>query len=246
MLFTPDEEIGSPVSRRVIEERAKDACAVFNLEAGRPSGSVVTARKGSAHFAFEIEGKAAHSGLHIEEGISAIEELGYKIIELKQLNDPEKEITVNVGVVKCGINTNVVAPQALGSVHVGFRTLEDYQSTLERISQIVQTCYIPGTASRLTGDIGMLPMERTPGIVKLFEVVKEAAAMLRIDLTEESTRGAADAGFPASLGIPTVCGMGPIGGKYHSVDEYMVLDSFVPRVKMLALSITLASERMNG
>ncbi|MFC3767488.1 M20 family metallopeptidase [Paenibacillus sp. GCM10012303] len=244
ILLTPDEEIGSPVSRAIIEEKAKDASAVFNLEAGRPNGAVVTGRNGSAHFAFEIAGKAAHSGLCIEEGVSAIEELGYKIIELKKLSAPEKDISVNVGVVKGGIHTNVVAPQASGTIHVGFGSLEAYNTTLSQITTIINNSYVPGTVSKLTGNIGMLPMEKTGGVSKMYEIVKQAAELLDIPLSEMRTRGAADAGFPASLGIPTICGMGPVGGKYHSVDEYMVLESFLPRIKMLALSIAISSGRI--
>jgi glutamate carboxypeptidase len=246
LLFTPEEEIGSPISRAVIEERAKEACAVFNLESGRPDGSIVTSRKGSAHLTFQIEGKAAHSGVLIQDGISAIVELGFKIIELQKLMDLEKGITINVGTVNGGINTNVVAPQASGTIHIGFWTLEDFQSIVEEIKTIMNTSYVPGTKSSLSGDVGILPMERNPGVVKLYEIVQEAASMLDIPLTEERTKGAADAGFPASLGIPTICGMGPVGGKWHSIDEYMVIDTFLPRMKMLAISIVLASKQLAG
>ncbi|GHH99375.1 M20 family metallopeptidase [Neobacillus kokaensis] len=243
LLITPDEECGSPVSRKVIEERAKGALAVFNLESGRPDGSVVTARKGSAHLHFEIEGKAAHAGVFIEEGISAIDELAYKIIELRKLMDLEKGRTINVGTVTGGSNSNVVAPEAKGSIHIGFWTLDDFESLLADIREVINTSYVPGTKASLEGGLGILPMERHEGVVKLYDIVRKAAKQFDISITEKKERGAADAGFTASLGIPTICGMGPIGGKWHSKDEYMLLKSFLPRIKMLAASIILTSNQ---
>lgn len=245
ILYTPDEEIGSPTSRAVIEERARDAMAVFNLESGRADGSVVTARKGSAHLSFEIEGKASHSGLFIEEGISANDELALKMVELRKLMDMERGITVNVGTINGGINTNVVSPHASATLHVGFWTIEDYEETEEKIKQIINSSYISETKAKLHGGISFQPMEKHEGVAAMYDLVKMAGEGVGIDVTEEATKGAADAGFPASLGIPTICGMGPVGGKWHSKDEYMEIDSYIPRIQLLANSIVLAAERFS-
>jgi glutamate carboxypeptidase len=245
ILFTPDEEIGSPSSRSIIEERAKDAMAVFNLEPGRPDGSVVTSRKGSAHLKFHIQGKAAHSGLFIEQGISAIEELGYKIVELRKLMDLERGITINVGLVSGGVNTNVVAPEATGTIHFGFWTVKDYEETMERIRNIIHTSYVAGTKNTLSGSLSFLPMERHEGVDQMFEMVKAVAATLNIELTELAAKGASDAGFTASLGKPTICGMGPVGGKWHNLDEYMIKDTCIPRIQLLAISIVAAFHRFS-
>src|SRR5947208_8468443 len=96
-LFTSDEEIGSPSSRPVIEAEARRARAVFNSEPGRPSGAVVTGRKGGVFMKCEVKGRAAHSGGNFEQGISAIEELARKIVALHALTEIPKGITVNVG-----------------------------------------------------------------------------------------------------------------------------------------------------
>ncbi|OKL37870.1 M20 family metallopeptidase [Domibacillus mangrovi] len=239
LLFTPDEEIGSPISRDVIKERSKNALAVFNLEAGRPDGSVVTARKGSAHMKIEIEGKAAHSGAFIEDGISANDELALKMIKIKQLMDVEKGITVNIGKVEGGISNNVVSPHASATIHSGFWTEEDFNELYRGIESIVSTSYIEGTKSKLSGGISMLPMEKHEGVSRIYKIVQTAAKELNLPITEQRTKGAADAGFAASLGIPTICGMGPVGGKWHAVDEYLEQDTFLPRMKLLANSILL-------
>lgn len=245
LLFTPDEEIGSPISRAVIEERSKNALAVFNLEAGRPDGSIVTARKGSAHLKIEIEGKAAHSGAFIEQGISANDELALKMTEIKKLMNEEKGITINFGKVKGGISNNVVSPFAAATIHIGFWTLEDFLETQSKIRSIVDTAYISGTKSILSGDISMLPMEKHDGVAKLYEIVQMAAKELNIAITEQRTKGAADAGFASSLGVPTICGMGPVGGNWHSEDEYLELESFLPRMKLLANSILILVRNSN-
>lgn len=240
ILITPDEEIGSPTSRQVIEEHAKDAMAVFNLEPGRPDGSVATARRGSAHLNFKIEGKAAHSGTEIEKGISAIEEMGHKIIALQKLTDFERGVTVNVGMVQGGENTNMVAPHASGTVHIGFETVDLFNETFEKVKRIFDTNYVKGTTSTLEGNVSFLPMEKHEGVEKLYQIVKENGEKLGISIHEQHTKGAADSGFPASLGIPTICGMGPVGGEWHNEGEYMEVDTFIPRTKLLAHSIISA------
>lgn len=237
LLFTSEEEIGSPISRSIIEERAANALAVFNLEPGRPDGSVVTARKGSAHLRIDVEGKAAHSGAFIENGISANDELARKMIEIKKLMDIENGITINFGKIQGGIGNNVVSPSASATIHLAFWTVDQYKQTVENIRKIVDHSYVNGSKSTLSGDIGMLPMEKHDGVENLFNVVKRAGSELGITVTEQRTKGAADAGFTASLGIPTICGMGPVGGNWHGIDEYMELDTFESRTQLLVHSI---------
>lgn len=237
LLFTPDEEIGSPHSRAVIQELATDALAVFNLEPGRPDGSIVTARKGSAHLTIHVEGKAAHSGAFIEKGISANDELALKMVEIKKLMDIEKGITVNFGKIEGGIGNNVVSPSATATIHLAFWTVEQYDQTVKQIQKIVDQSFVSGSKSTLSGNIGMLPMEKHAGVQLLLEAVQQAGEKIGYKVTEQRTKGAADAGFTASLGIPTICGMGPVGGNWHGIDEYMEVDTFGPRTLLLAMSI---------
>lgn len=244
LLFTPDEEIGSPLSRKIIRERAKDALAVFNLEAARPDGSIVTSRKGSAHMKIEIEGRAAHAGAFLEDGVSANDELALKMINIKQLMDDKKGTTINFGKIEGGISNNVVSPYASATIHSTFWLEEDFQIIYRQIQKIVETSYVTGTSSKLTGGISMLPMEKNEGISNLYNIVKKAAATLDLTITEQRTKGSADAGFTASLGIPTICGMGPVGGNWHAEDEYMELDTFIPRTKLLAHSILLFTKEL--
>lgn len=237
ILFTSEEEIGSPISRAIIEEIARDARAVFNLEPGRPDGSVVTARKGSAHLRIDIEGKAAHSGAFIENGISANDELAHKMIEIKKLMNVDEGITINFGVIQGGIGNNIVSPSASATIHLAFWTSKQYEQTVHAIQKIVDHSYIAGTNSTFSGGLSMLPMEKHEGVAKLYQAVTEAGNEHGIKVKEQRTKGAADAGFTASLGIPTICGMGPVGGNWHAIDEYMELSTFEPRTILLAHSI---------
>ncbi|WP_060679289.1 M20 family metallopeptidase [Virgibacillus halodenitrificans] len=245
LLFTPDEEYGSPISRRLIKERAREANAAFILESGRPNGEVVTKRKGSAHFNFSINGKASHSGVAKEKGISAIEELGYKIVEIQKLNDTKKGISVNIGTIHGGTNSNVVAAEVNGTIHVGYPTSNDLANVKEQLISIFNTSFIDGTISELKGGEGIPPMEKHDGVATLFELVQKSAEKLNLNVSEKHEKGASDAGFVASLGTPTICGMGPVGGKWHSEEEYLVIDSLIPRFKLLFLSIISATEEMN-
>jgi glutamate carboxypeptidase len=236
-LITSDEEIGSPACRPVIEAVARRARAVFNSEAGRPSGNVVTARKGSVFMKMTIVGKPAHSGANFEAGISAIEELAQKIVAIHKLTDLAKGITLNVGLVRGGEAVNTVAPSAEGQIDLRYVQPDDRAATLAAIEKIVATSYVAGTQSELEIRGEFLPLNPTPASEALFDLYRRAAEDLGLRVAGEFTGGCADSGFTAAVGCPTLCGVGPIGGKAHTPDEYLEIDSLVPRAQAMALAI---------
>ncbi len=236
-LFTGDEEIGSPFSRPLIEAEARRARAVFNAEPGRPSGAVVTARKGGVFMRLAITGKAAHSGANFAQGISAIEELARKIVALHALTDIARGITVNVGIVRGGQTVNTVAPSAQAEVDLRFLTRADRDVTMARIQSIVDTSYVPGTGARLDIFGEFLPLTETPDGERLYRHYAGCAEALGVKIPAEFTGGCADSGFAAGAGAPTLCATGPVGGKAHTPEEYLELDSIVPRAQALALAI---------
>ncbi len=236
-LFTGDEEIGSPFSRPLIEAEARRARAVFNAEPGRPSGAVVTARKGGVFMQLAVTGKAAHSGANFEQGISAIEELARKIVALHALTDLARGITVNVGIVRGGQTVNTVAPSAQAEIDLRFLTRADRDATMARIQSIVDTSYVPGTGAELEIFGEFLPLVETPDGEHLYRHYAGCAEALGVKIPAEFTGGCADSGFAASVGAPTLCATGPVGGKAHTTEEYLELDSIVPRAQALALAI---------
>lgn len=236
-LFTGDEEIGSPEGRPVIEAEARQARVVFNSEPGRPSGNVVTGRKGGVFMVMEIEGKAAHSGGNFREGISAVEELARKIQAIHALTDLERGITLNVGLVSGGQSVNTVAPWAQGQIDLRYVEPADRDEIVGKIHEIVAKSFVPGTRATLSVKGEFLPLTQTPASEKLFDLYREAAADTGFTAGGEFSGGCADSGFTSAVGAPTLCAVGPVGGKAHSPEEFLMVDSMVPRAQALARAI---------
>ena len=236
-LFTGDEEIGSPEGREVIEGVAREARAVFNAEPGRPSGGVITGRKGGVFSFFEIEGKAAHSGGNFEAGVSAIEELARKVQALHAITDLKHGITVNVGLVNGGQSVNTVAPYATGQIDLRYVEPQDREEAMARIHDIVGRSFVPGTRAKLSIRGEFLPLTQNPASARLFEGYREAAAASGLDIRGEFSGGCANSGFTAAVGAPTLCATGPVGGKAHSPEEYLEIGTMVPRAQALARAI---------
>jgi glutamate carboxypeptidase len=236
-LFTGDEEIGSPEGREVIEATAREARVVFNSEPGRPNGGVVTGRKGGVFSVFDIEGKAAHSGGNFEAGISAIGELAAKITAIHALTDLERGITLNVGLVSGGQSVNTVAPWAQGQIDLRYREPADRDEVMGKIHAIIGRSYVPGTKAKLTIRGEFLPLTQSPAAAKLFDMYRAAAGESGLSITGEFSGGCADSGFTAAVGAPTICAVGPVGGKAHSPEEYLEVASMVPRAQAMARAI---------
>lgn len=236
-LITSDEEIASPSSRPIIERVARGARCVFNSEPGRPTGAVVTGRKGGVFMIVEVHGRAAHSGGAFEKGISAIGELAHKIVAIHALTDLSRGITLNVGLVKGGQSVNTTAPHAEGQIDLRYVDPADRARTLDAIRHIVATPTVAGTTAALTIRGEFLPLVQTPDAVTMFETYLAAAADAGLAVTGEFSGGCADSGFTAGVGCPTLCSVGPVGGNAHTPEEYLEIDSLVPRAQALALAI---------
>jgi glutamate carboxypeptidase len=236
-LFTADEEIGSPSSKALIKETAGTARAVFNSESGRPGGGIVTGRKGGKFMRIEVIGKAAHAGNNLADGISAIEELARKIVKLHALTDLPTGISCNVGTIAGGQTVNTVAPHATAELDLRFIHPEEGERTLAAIEAIVAEANVPGARASLeiTGEFE--PLVASDASRRLFEHYAACARSLGQTVEGVFAGGCADSGFAASVGAPTICAVGPIGGRAHSPEEYLEVDSIVPRAQALALAI---------
>ncbi len=236
-LFTGDEEIGSPEGRAVIEAEARRARVVFNSEPGRANGAIVTGRKGGVFSILRITGKAAHSGGAYTEGISAIEELARKIQAIHALTDLDRGITLNVGLISGGQSVNTVAPWAEGRIDLRYVDPADRDDVMARLRAIVEHSYVPGTRAELEIAGEFLPLTQSGSAKRLYELYLDAAAASGFQTVGEFSGGCADSGFTAGVGAPTICSVGPVGGKAHSPDEYMRLDTMVPRAQACARAI---------
>jgi glutamate carboxypeptidase len=236
-LFTSDEEIGSPACRPIIESEARRARAVFNSEPGRPSGNVVTGRKGGVFMRMEILGKAAHSGGNFSEGISAIEEMARKIVALHAITDLTKGTTVNVGLISGGQTVNTVAPWAKCEIDLRYVNPPDREDAMAKIARIVETANVPGTSAKFEIAGEFKPLVEGPENKRLFDHYAGCAKDLDLKVEGEFTGGCADSGFTSGVGTPTICAVGPVGGKAHTPEEFLMVDSLVPRAQTLALAV---------
>lgn len=236
-LITSDEEIGSPACRPVIERAAREARAVLNSEPGRPNGNVVTARKGGVFIRMAIEGRPAHSGGNFEKGISAISELAHKILALNALTDMAAGVTLNVGIVRGGEAVNMVAPWAEAEIDLRYVAPPQRAAAMRSIEAIVAASTLPGTRATLEIKGEFLPLNATATSQELFARYQTAARDAGLSVEGEFTGGCADSGFTAAVGCPTICGVGPVGGKAHTPEEYLEVDSLVPRAQAMALTI---------
>ena len=237
-LITSDEEIGSPACRPIIEDVARGARAVFNAEPGRPSGNVVTGRKGGVFMECAITGKAAHSGGAFPDGISAINEAAGKILALAGITDLEAGVTLNVGLVSGGQSVNTVAPSCTLGIDLRYVHPPQRDAAMSRIEAVVATPTVAGTSATLLITGEFLPLVPDEPSRQLFDLYRDAMAELGATVGGEFSGGCADSGFTSAVGCPTLCSVGPVGGRAHSPNEYLELASLVPRAQGLALAIS--------
>jgi glutamate carboxypeptidase len=233
LFLNSDEELGSPDSARRIHRLARRAARAFVLEpAFGPEGRAKTERKGVARFGLRFLGRAAHAGLHPEQGASAIRELGRAIERLALLDDPGRGTTVNVGVVSGGTRGNVVAAEAQAEVDVRFTSIAAGAEIERTIRALAPT--LPGVRIEVEGEIERPPLERTDRNRALFARAQECAAALGQTLEEASVGGGSD-GSLASLHTATLDGLGAVGGGAHAEDEHLITDRLTERTALLAL-----------
>ena len=237
MLTTADEEIASPEGRALIEATAQDARCVFNAEPGRPGGGIVTSRNGALFCEVEITGRAAHSGANHRKGASAVEAAARKIQALHALTDYDAGVTLNVGVVAGGEAVNTVAPFARFGFDCRFPSQAAFGVVEPEIEAVLGRAELAGTATRVTGRRLFLPVEETARDRTLFDHYAGGARELGLEVAPVFSGGSADSGFTSALGVPTLCGTGPIGEHAHTPDEVCHLDTLVPRAQALARAV---------
>jgi glutamate carboxypeptidase len=232
VLLNSDEEVSSVSSRDLIQREAAAASAVFVLEPSLPGGVLKTARKGVGRFTVKAIGRAAHAGIDPERGINAIEEIAHQLLRLQGLSDPGRGTTVTVSLIQGGTRVNVVPAEAAVEVDVRISTVEE----AERISGVLRELqpHLPGARIEVRGGISRPPMERNADTARLFSLARAVGSELGLDLHEGSTGGASDGNLTSALGIPTLDGLGPIGGNAHSPDEFVEAASLPGRAALLA------------
>jgi len=232
MLATCDEEIGSPTGRQLIFTFVKGAIAVFNAEPGRISGNVVSSRKGGDSYKITVLGKAAHAGVSHEDGVSAIEALARITQSIHALTNYDTGISTNIGLIQGGTTPNTVAEYAMAKLDVRYITEKQRKLLLDQIKNCLNEHQLEGAQANLEHIAGFLPLE-SKWSKDLLRIYKKQAMTLGLHIDGEFTGGCSDAGWTASLGIPTLCSTGPIGAYMHTDREYCLLNTMVQRAEIV-------------
>lgn len=233
----PDEEIGSPSSTPHIRELAATADACLVLESARANGDVVSSRKGILDARLTVHGRAAHAGVEPEKGRSAILEAARLVRDLHALNGRWPGVTVNVGVISGGTRPNVVAERCTLEVDVRATTGDHLDAAIAAVKALAASPEIPDVTVDFEAMATWRPMEKLAGAARLVEHARAIAAELGFDLADSATGGASDANTTSGLGVPSLDGLGPIGGDDHSPSEWVSLESVPQRTALLAALI---------
>ena len=236
-VFNSDEEIGSGSSRELIRSEARRSLFALVLECGGLNGEVVTGRKGNIALNIAVKGQAGHAAYAGPDKGSAILELARKTIAFEDLNDPDRGITVNVGLVAGGIGSNTVAEHATAKIDFRFTAREDYDQLQRKIDKLAMHCRVPNTAASYEITSTRPPMPVCEDNEQLFKTIAKTGHELGIELAAENRQGVSDANLIAAEKVPVVDGLGPVGDKDHSSDEYIHRASLPQRALLIAGTI---------
>lgn len=232
-LINTEEEVGSPVSRSLIESLAQESATVLCLEPPvPPDDALKTQRKGVGMFTLTATGKAVHAGADHQNGVSAVEELARQIQWLHSLTDYDKGTTVNVGVISGGTKRNVVAAEASALIDLRVETMAE----ADRMVPLIQSAapQVAGATVKVEGELNRPPMERSEHVLSAFGQAKEIALSIGQEIVESSTGGGSDGNFTAALGVPTIDGLGCPGDGAHAESEHIQVAKVAPRTALIA------------
>ncbi len=233
-IANPDEEIGSPSSTPHIREAAAEADVALVLECARANGDIVSARKGIADTRISVLGRAAHAGVEPEKGRSAILEAARLVRDLHALNGRWPGVTVNVGVIAGGTRPNVVAERCELEVDLRSVTGDALDAARAAVAEVARATEVPDVRVEIETRHTWRPMEKLDRSARLVEHAQTVARDLGFEVRDTLTGGASDANTTSGMGVPSLDGLGPIGGNDHAPAEYLEVDSIVPRTAMLA------------
>ena len=236
-----DEELSEGLSgeagKSFIRDSARGSAAAITLEGNGTGKTVTVGRKGSIRYKVYVKGLATHAGSRYAEGISAIKEAAHKILAIEAPSD-QAQITYNCGMITGGTSPNTVPGEAMFTLYNRYWEMAQRQTIRDHVEGIIAKSYIPGTTATFDIVGERLPMDATEENYALAAHINEVSQKYGFGPVEPvKTSSGSDASYTTMAGAPSVCSMGPIGGKVHSPDEFMVADSLVSRAKLLTAII---------
>ncbi|MCQ4042643.1 M20 family metallopeptidase [Streptantibioticus rubrisoli] len=227
ILVTADEEVGSRSSRALIEERALACGAVLVCEGAADGGALKTGRKGCGTFEVTITGRASHAGLEPEAGVNALVEASHQVLDIAALARPDSGTTVTPTVASAGTLDNVVPAQATVVVDVRVESAAEKERVESAFAALAP--HLDGARIAVQGAVRRPPMPESAS-AELFAVAKR----LLPGLEGRAVGGGSDGNFTAALGVPTLDGLGAVGGGAHADHEYLVVGAMAERARLVA------------
>ena len=237
VVINSDEEVGSPGSAALIAQAARGKRAALTYEpAALPDGTLAGARPGSGNFSFVIAGRSAHAGRNPEDGRNAVVAAADLALRLAKAKGPR--LSVNVAKVDGGGPNNVVPDSAVLRVNMRPATVEDQTRAHSLIdAAVAMVAAEHGVAIHVHGSFARPPKPMTPEAEQLFGLVKQAGADLGQSIGWQPTGGVCDGNNIAACGVPVIDTMGVRGGKIHSMEEYLIVESLAERAALSALTL---------
>jgi glutamate carboxypeptidase len=230
VLFTPDEEVGTPSTRDVVEAEAARHRYVLVPEPATSEAGVVTGRYAIARFNLETVGRPSHAGARLAEGRSAIRAMARKIIEIEAMTSDD--CTFSIGVVHGGQWVNCVATTCRAEALSMAKRQADLDQGVERMLALTGT--VDDVAFTVTRGVTRPVWEPDAASLALYETARGIAKTLGFDIPHKSAGGGSDGNFTGAMGIPTLDGLGVQGAGYHTLDEHILVDSLVQRGRLMA------------
>ena len=230
VLLTSDEEVGSPSTRDLIEAEAARHAVVLVPEPARPDGGVVTGRYAIARFNLRTTGKPSHAGARLSDGRSAIREMCRQVVAIEALTTDA--VTYSIGVIHGGSWVNCVATHCDAESLSMAKRQADLDAAVERMLSLRPT----GNDVQLSVTRGVTRPVWEPEAhsMALYEVARGIAQRIGFEISSQSSGGGSDGNFTGAMGVPTLDGLGVQGAGGHTLEEHLLLDSLVPRAKLLA------------
>ncbi len=230
VLFTPDEEVGTPSARDLIEAEARRNKYVLVPEPGRPNNGVVTGRYAIARFNLEATGRPSHAGSTLSSGRSAIREMARQILVIDGMTS--EDCTFSVGIVHGGQWVNCVATTCTGEALSMAKRQADLDRGVERMLALSGTSN--DVTFKVTRGVTRPVWEPDAGTLALYDKARGIAASMGLDLPHGSAGGGSDGNFTGALGIPTLDGLGVRGADAHTLNEHIEVDSLAERGRLMA------------
>jgi glutamate carboxypeptidase len=227
MIFSADEEVGSTTSRALVEERALACGAVLVLEPSGDGGALKTGRKGCGTFDVVIGGRAAHAGLEPEKGVNALVEASHQILRIDDLGRPDVGTTVTPTMAVAGTADNVVPAEARIKVDVRVESFDEARRVEEAMAGLRPVDH--AATLLVSGGINRPPMPESASAALL-----PLAEQVAPGIVGRAVGGGSDGNFTAALGVPTLDGLGAVGGGAHADHEYVVVSTMPERARLVA------------